>query len=207
MAEPLYCYPLQILCQPLTWWASAASWAQAILSALAIYWAARIATQQHRRDLFQRVSVVKQLLSIVCSVSAANSAHIGQCAREGRTFVSDVEYFSQLVQTLKQVPLQELPDGRLTHIVAGIARTAEKSAAVFTDVEMRGRRMVPPSPEQAKECADHATLMWTFNAQAVKVGLDYERKLVVFGLPGYWKWLRRKRKISKAPIEPEIKFK
>lgn len=207
VADAMYCSPLNLICQAIEWWASAASWAQAILSALAIYWAARIATQQHRRDLFQRVSVVKQLLRMVCSVSAVNSAHIAKCAREGTTFVSDVEYFSQLVQTLKQIPLHDLPDARLTHMVAGVARTAEKTAAIFTDVEMRGRRMIPPTPEQAKDCADYTTFMWKFNAQAVTVGLDYERKLVVFGLWGYWKWRRRKWKISKAPIEPEIEFK
>ncbi|MEN6682192.1 hypothetical protein ABFC53_07960 [Stenotrophomonas pavanii] len=206
MAEPLYCYPFQILCQPLSWWSSAASWAQAILSALAIYWAARIATQQHRRDLFQRVSVIKQLLMVVCSTASANSAHIAKCEREGTIFAADVKYFDHLVQTLKQVPLHDLPDARLTHIVAGVARTAEKIAAVFNDVEMRGQRVVPPLPEQAAECAKHTTFMWKFNAQAVTVGLDYERKLLVFGLPGYWKWLHRKWKISKAPIEPEIKF-
>ncbi|WP_414539279.1 hypothetical protein [Stenotrophomonas forensis] len=206
MAEPLYCYPFQILCQPLSWWSSAASWAQAVLSALAIYWAARIATQQHRRDLFQRVSVIQQLLTVSCTVSSANSFHIKKCASEGVPFVSDVEYFNQLVKTLRQVPLQELPDARLTHIVAGVARTAEKVGAIFTDVELRGRRVVPPTLEQAKDCSDHTTFMWTFNAQAVAVQIDYERKLVVFGLPGYWKWLRRKRKISKAPLEPEIKF-
>jgi hypothetical protein len=150
--------------------------------------------------------VIKQLIRVACSVSAANSAHIEKCVREETTFVSDVEYFGQLVQTLKQVPLHELPDARLTHIVAGVARTAEKVSAVFNDVEMRGRRMVPPSPEQAKACANHTNFMWKFNAQAVDVGLDYERKLVVFGLPGYWKWLYRKWKIHKAPIEPTIKF-
>jgi len=204
VADSIYCSPFNLVCQAIEWWASAASWAQAVLSALAIYWAARIAIQQHRRDLFQRVSVIYQLLKVTCSVAAANSEHMDQCARKQSPFSADVEYFNQLVQSLKQVPLQELPDGRLTHVVAGITRFAEKSGALFTYADSRGKGNVPPSNTTAKECSEHVKWLWRFHAQAVAVRLDYERKLVVFGFPGYWKWLRKKRKISKAPIEPKI---
>ncbi|MEN4952819.1 hypothetical protein [Stenotrophomonas sp. TWI819] len=49
MADPNYCYPLQILCQPLDWWSAAAAWAQALFAAVAIYAAAAVPRWQERR--------------------------------------------------------------------------------------------------------------------------------------------------------------
>lgn len=49
MIDPIYCSPLQLICQPLEWWSSAAAWAQAVLAALAIYAAASIPRRAERK--------------------------------------------------------------------------------------------------------------------------------------------------------------
>lgn len=54
MTDALYCYPLELLCQPLSWWSSAASWAQALLSAGAIYAAYKIAAHQRASEQRQK---------------------------------------------------------------------------------------------------------------------------------------------------------
>ncbi|HEL5053080.1 TPA: hypothetical protein UOA92_000848 [Stenotrophomonas maltophilia] len=64
VADTIYCSPFQLLCHPLDWWSSAASWAQAILSAAAIYFAALAATAPEKLARQRQVRSYMALLGL-----------------------------------------------------------------------------------------------------------------------------------------------
>lgn len=207
MTDPIYCSPLEMFCQPLDWWSSAASWAQAILSALAIYWAARIAMQQHRRDLYQRVSVIYQLVNVATATAAVNTAHVHRCAEDGRRFETDIEYFTLLTEALKAVPLHDLPDEGMTHVVAGSAQKSGDIGKLFQYLDSMGKQSYPPTGGYPERCAEIVQALWNYSLQARRLHVDYYRKLVFFGMPGYWQWRKMKRALKDAPTYPHVEIK
>lgn len=79
MADSLYCYPFQILCQPLSWWSSAAAWVQAIGTILAILAAIGIPMyinwlQETRRDGERKLRQDSYALSFLDATEELNGS-------------------------------------------------------------------------------------------------------------------------------------
>lgn len=86
MTEALYCYPFEILCQPLSWWSSAAAWVQAVMSVLAILAAAfvpRWLDAQKRKDSAEQFLVFAKFL-----LTRAESLHDSASTTAGRMGVA-----------------------------------------------------------------------------------------------------------------------
>lgn len=113
MAEPLYCYPFKILCQPLSWWSSAASWAQAILSALAIFGASYIAKKQHDRVRRQQVAAICGTVKLAVDNIRSYKNVRTKAFEAGQDTAADGRRLDVISKALSSTPIHEIPDPRL----------------------------------------------------------------------------------------------
>lgn len=89
-----------------------AAWAQAILSAVAIVVAARLATTQTRKALRQRIDVYVQIVSDVHD--QAEATYDQAMSMGGHSLPRDVKvHWDETYKSLSSVPLHEAPDYRL----------------------------------------------------------------------------------------------
>ncbi|WP_231103492.1 hypothetical protein, partial [Xanthomonas graminis] len=96
---------LKVLCHPLEWWSSAASWAQAMLSAEAIYAAARLAARQQMHTARSKADTCVALITHAeDEVRSIISGPLSDAAEE------QVELLRRQFAT---IPLESLPDFRL----------------------------------------------------------------------------------------------
>lgn len=115
MAEQLYCYPFEILCQPLSWWSSAAAWAQAILSALAIVGAALIARWQHKKTLGQRVQALAAIAAFAADAADGFMADMRIYAKNPVAKPWNLDLLREATKAIDAIPAHELPDDRLIY--------------------------------------------------------------------------------------------
>ncbi|WP_455948136.1 hypothetical protein [Lelliottia jeotgali] len=127
MAEPLYCYPFEILCQPLSWWASAASWAQALLSAAAIYFAALAATAPDKLAKRRKARSYLALLDIA-------EGMLRSCATQTPSLIL-VARLKQVTGQFAEVNVENVPDYRL------LLPMQETHSALVTVSDVVERRM------------------------------------------------------------------
>ncbi len=115
MADPLYCYPLQILCQPLSWWSSAAAWAQALLSALAIGGAALIARWQHKKTLGQRVQALTAMAAFAADASEQFLDDMQTYEKNPIAKPWNLDLLKEATKAFEAVPAHDLPDDKLVY--------------------------------------------------------------------------------------------
>lgn len=120
MGEPLYCYPLQFLCQPLSWWSSAAAWAQAVLSALAIVGAAMIARWQHRKTLGQRVQAITAIAAFAIDAADSYLAEMRRYEHKPVARPWNLDQLTEAARAFGAIPAHELPDDRLVYPVLAL---------------------------------------------------------------------------------------
>ncbi|WIH05506.1 hypothetical protein KHF85_03110 [Xanthomonas translucens pv. graminis] len=111
MADPLYCPLLvSVPCLKAEVWAA---WAQAGLSAIAIYAAGRFAVAQHRRDIATRVQSICEIIAFAAYVAEQfESISTDVLATDGAKHWNLSELRS-VGSRLAQIPLHELPDADL----------------------------------------------------------------------------------------------
>jgi len=120
MAEPLYCYPLQILCQPLSWWSSAAAWAQALLSAVAIGGAAWIARWQHKKTLGQRVQALTAMAAFAADASEQFMDDMRSYEKNPIAKPWNLDLLREATKAFDAIPAHDLPDDRLIYPTLGL---------------------------------------------------------------------------------------
>jgi hypothetical protein len=113
MNDPMYCFPLEILCQPLSWWSSAASWAQAILSALAILGASYVAKRQHDRVTAQQVGAICGTVQMAVDILRSYKTVISQVFANKEVIDADRRRLDVIATALSSAPIHEIPDHRL----------------------------------------------------------------------------------------------
>jgi len=86
------------------------AWAQAILSGVAIYFAGRIAVQQHRREIGQRVGSVVALLARVADQADFFSEDVDHLVGDIRAHFWDLEPIERASKALSNVSVHELAD-------------------------------------------------------------------------------------------------
>lgn len=177
-----------------------AAWVQAILSAIAIFYAGWFGLRQHRRDLYQRVRVLTRTVEMANAVTWMNGAALKKASALGQIFFTDTDYFLYLTKALEGAPLHELPDERLVHVMAGSARKSIEILKMLEQALSNGNISMPPSIALSDSYHEAEKALHAFARQATEVELDYERKLVLFPMMGYWKWRRKKSKFLNNPM-------
>ncbi|PNY71508.1 hypothetical protein C1750_14765 [Stenotrophomonas pavanii] len=202
VADTIYCTYGQLICQPLDWWSSAAAWGQAVLSVLAIYGAARIAMQQHHRDLAQRVATCHQMLTAVVVVARLEVEAFEAAAEKGYTYVKDGRYMAQLQDALASTPLHEIPDWRLVHPVAGSANRLRTILTILEDASKQAEEQRPPTADMAKHCREEMFGLDGYIATANSVRLEYEMKVASNPFTrDFWVWRSRRKALRQSPAE------
>ncbi|WP_343649451.1 hypothetical protein [Stenotrophomonas sp.] len=181
-----------------------AAWAQALLSVVAIYFAGRFALQQHRRDLFQRVTVLVRTVGLASLTAAVNHDYLKKWKEIGSPLQTDLPYFEYLGRALHDAPLHELPDERLIHIVAGSARYSQKAFELLNSQINHNRSLYPPTETLLSEFDKCVQQLNSFMLQADRVAVDYERKLVSYPFPAYWKWRAKKKRLDSATDKAKV---
>jgi len=181
-----------------------AAWAQAVLSVIAICFAGWFSLQQHRRELWQRVSVTISTVGLAAATVLVNEAYLKKWQQTGKPITTDLPYLEYLTKALRETPLHDLADGRLLHIVAGSASFSQKSADLLREQLLNNPDLHPPTQALLDEFHKYVVRTQGFLRQADNVGLDYERRLVFFPLPGYWMWRSKKARRDAAPDIPEV---
>ncbi|HDS1039368.1 TPA: hypothetical protein QDZ42_004310 [Stenotrophomonas maltophilia] len=129
VAEAIYCSPLQFVCQPLSWWSSAAAWAQALLSVAAVGIAYLLTSHRERKDLSRKADVYVNLISLAEINSKAIAMYTPGDVEAIGTGKSLIDYrtqdFEQFSKALHSISLQELPDFRLLEPIRNAARTCD----------------------------------------------------------------------------------
>ncbi|TFZ46446.1 hypothetical protein E5C33_04430 [Stenotrophomonas maltophilia] len=120
MVEPLYCSPLQLFCQPLSWWSSAAAWAQAVLSAAAIVGAAMIARWQHRKALRQRVQAITAIAAFTVDAAASYLKEMRHYEHKPVARPWNLDQLTEAARAFGAIPAHELPDNRLVYPVLAL---------------------------------------------------------------------------------------
>ncbi|KWV46112.1 hypothetical protein [Stenotrophomonas maltophilia] len=115
MAEPLYCYPFEILCHPLSWWSSAAAWAQALLSALAIVGAAWIAWWQHKKTLGQRVQALTAMAAFAADAADGFMEDMRKYEHKPVARPWNLDLLKEATKAIAAIPAHDLPDDRLIY--------------------------------------------------------------------------------------------
>ncbi|MGT9865783.1 hypothetical protein ACSYHF_08855 [Stenotrophomonas maltophilia group sp. P373] len=115
MAEPLYCYPLEILCHPLSWWSSAAAWAQAVLSAVAIVGAAWIARWQHKKTIRQRVQALTAMAAFAADAADGFIADMRKYEHKPVAKPWNLDLLKEAAKAMDAIPAHDLPDDRLIY--------------------------------------------------------------------------------------------
>jgi len=125
MTEALYCYPFEILCQPLSWWSSAASWAQAILSALAIWFAGSFAMRQAKLARQEKLSTYIEILLLADREAQSASRHVAIIPNGATIAVSNIDgsrpVFAKIAEDLESVSFHDLPHRGLVTIIRDAA--------------------------------------------------------------------------------------
>jgi len=125
MTEALYCYPFEILCQPLSWWSSAASWAQAILSALAIWFAGSFAMKQAKLARKEKLSTYIEILLLADREAQSASRHVANIPDGAPIVISDIDgarpVFAKIAEDLESVSFHDLPHPRLVTVIKDAA--------------------------------------------------------------------------------------
>lgn len=204
VADTIYCTYGRLICQPLDWWSSAAAWGQAVLSVLAIYGAARIAMQQHRRDLAQRVATCHQMLTAVVVVARLEAEAFETAAKTGSIYMKDARYLTQLQNALASTPLHEIPDWRLVHPVAGSANRLGNMLTILENASKQADEHKPPTTDMAKQCLGEISALDGYIFTANHVRLEYEIK--VAGNPfsrDFWIWRFRRKALLQSPARTE----
>ncbi|KRG52688.1 hypothetical protein ARC23_04095 [Stenotrophomonas beteli] len=146
MAEPLYCYPFQILCQPLSWWSSAASWAQALLSALAILGASYIAKKQHERVKVQQIGAICGTVQMAADHLIGYRNVIRDKATTCLISEADRRRLDVISTALSSTPIHEIPDHRLAIWMFTVGEIVAQAADAV------GQLPSKPSPDDVKKC-------------------------------------------------------
>ncbi|HHA2945739.1 hypothetical protein [Stenotrophomonas maltophilia] len=144
MADPLYCpWVFDAPClKPEVW----AAWWQAILSALAILAASRLARGQERRQLSRKADVIVSMLDSADQTTDSVLKEAADSFRSLQTLASAASYrYQQLSKTLDSLALQELPDYRLLPVVLSGA-----SLCLHLSQEMDRIRAMKQMPNDAQ---------------------------------------------------------
>ncbi|WP_312917725.1 hypothetical protein [Stenotrophomonas sp.] len=157
VADAVYCAPLNLICQPIEWWSSAASWAQAILSAAAIYFAAmaasapeRLSKQRKAASYLALLDIAERVLGLSARVkpSPMHSSQVrqiaGQFAQVNVENVPDYRFLIPMQETFGTLTtLADLLDARFTETNALNQEVSDeliKQMAETYSAQLRGRR-------------------------------------------------------------------
>lgn len=106
-----------------------AAWAQAILSAVAIVVAARMATSQERRARRSKVDAYVEIISHAESEAGATARFLEHS--KGKAISSNVtDEWTRLCRVFDNIPFHDVPDFRLY----GLLRDAAKASANIRDI-------------------------------------------------------------------------
>lgn len=171
MAEPLYCYPLQILCQPLSWWSSAAAWAQAILSVLAIWYSGRFALHQARSARLAKLDTYLAILGLAADEAASAVRHIDHLKPGYRIAVSSLDgdkgIFAKIATDLEAVSFHDLPHHRLVRIVKDAVVACRTLSLNYEKYFETGEEVTEYSKEQIRESSEALGFIYE-DAQALR---------------------------------------
>jgi len=143
MSDPLYClWVLEAPClKPEVW----AAWWQAVLSALAILAAARLASTQDRRHLSRKADVIVSLFNSAEQTTDTIIEEANKGFSEVKFFAAASAYrFKQLSNALNSIALQELPDYRLLNVILS---GASLSLHLSTQLEKIGQMQTDPGDQ------------------------------------------------------------
>jgi hypothetical protein len=157
------------------WWNGAATWAQAVLSALAIVFAVRVATGQERRSIARRtgvlVEVIKNASSQAAMLKTFFGGHEGEDDRE-TLYGVQAKVFEDNASALRAIPLENVADARLLIPIHNAAQSCEIVAKL-----LRAQTPKSPSEELNKWFADlkEATyMMFDAHTAAFKIHAEYD---------------------------------
>ncbi len=106
-----------------------AAWTQAILSAVAIVVATRLATSQERRAKRNKVNAYVEIISHAETEAGSTAFHLEKA--KGSSIVSNVaDEWSRLCRVFDNIPFHDVPDFRLY----GLLRDAAKASANIRDI-------------------------------------------------------------------------
>ncbi|KOQ76072.1 hypothetical protein ABW45_12240 [Stenotrophomonas maltophilia] len=141
VADAIYCSPLQLICQPLDWWSSAASWAQAILT-VATFLGTVIyqARQNSARDLAERNRARRETIvrrrremALARVIAARELRRWRRAIRSlaSQTFEDEEKEIACARQTLEQIRWEGTSDelvmlGEVAEILVDLITTADE---------------------------------------------------------------------------------
>lgn len=161
MKTLIYCTPLDLICQPLEWWSSAAAWAQALLSVLAIMAAARLATRQERLAVRRKADACVGLITHAQDMlSSIIVAPLSETA---------IVRVRTVAQQLQEVSLESAPDFNLVLAV----REASSAVSVLL-IELESARTDIHIPNNMKHtiARDHVKQANKHLADAYEMAAD-----------------------------------
>lgn len=130
-----------------------AAWAQAVLSVMAIVFAAWIAGRRERRELARKLDVYVNLISMAESraTSIQSPPRRGAESREALADPSagHLEYFQTYVEAFRAIHLHDLPDYRMLPVIEEARRACEELAAVLEVMERYRGTDFPDRPSDA----------------------------------------------------------
>ncbi|CAD1792671.1 hypothetical protein AE929_09665 [Xanthomonas arboricola] len=134
MADPTYCpWIIGAPClKPEVW----AAWVQALLSAAAIYFAARLANRQERRTIARRAEVYFRLMTLASIEAARVKTFFTGAADEvprASVYPPLAKLFEQYARSLREVPLDSIADARLFVPIYNTAQGCETVAQLLRE--------------------------------------------------------------------------
>lgn len=119
MADDAYClWVTQSPCMKPEIWAA---WAQALMSALAIWAGARLANRQERRNLARKTDVYVNLISMADiqsqSIGTYTPSEVVDMAGGRSMLQHQIDVFEQFIAAFRSVALNDLPDYRLLPLI------------------------------------------------------------------------------------------
>lgn len=107
-----------------------AAWTQAILSAVAIYAAARLATSQERRARRARIDAYVEIVSHAQSEASSTLWHLQNS--EGSAIRTNLNgEWTKLCKVFASIPFHDVPDFRLYGIIRDASRCAETIRDIY----------------------------------------------------------------------------
>jgi len=190
MADPInYCSMLlPSFCFTQSEWAA---WAQAIMSALAIWYSGRLAFKQSRSSKRERIETYIELLAVACRASDIAVRITEEVVRSGGHLAGGRQDFAKLGASFHAIAFHEVPDYRLVANLRNASRMCEMldeiydrpaaEGTAFTLVDLGAIRMADRTlMEQRVEAEKISFELMSFGEHVVfslwTIGTDISRR-------------------------------
>jgi len=156
------------------WWCFSqevwAAWAQAILSALAIWYSGRLAYRQKQIDKREKIDTYVQLIGIATSEAALANHWIEALRHKTQPARDGAGNFGDLKADIQAISVNDLPDHRLIRVLRDAAWACEKLHSHY-EVYLGAPGM--PDPGDRNEVSNALDLLERCHDDAVSLREEY----------------------------------